>query len=138
MGEDESITTLSTLDRLKQLFETCLIPYLAETDYEDSAVEGRDSEEVLELIKTHNAKLKKFYKKYGGVNKSGYATIDVIEFMLALKDGKLIDAQLSFSKALDLFVKANQEEIDDYFNGMPDYKEVTDMSLEFDEFIDVV
>lgn len=44
--EDESITTLSTLDRLKQLFETCLIPYLAETDYEDSAVEGRDSEEV--------------------------------------------------------------------------------------------
>lgn len=43
---DESITVLSTLDRLKQLFETCLVPYLAETDYEDSAVEGRDSQEV--------------------------------------------------------------------------------------------
>lgn len=41
--------------------------------------------QVQELLKTHNAKLKKFYKKYGGVSKSGDATIDVIEFMLALK-----------------------------------------------------
>ena len=43
----------------------------------------------------------------------------------ALQDAKLIDAQLSFSKALDLFIKANQEEMDQYFNGMADYKEVS-------------
>ena len=50
----------------------------------------------------------------------------------------MFDTTLSFSKALEFFVKANHEEVEEYLNDMPDYKKVTDMSLEFDEFIEVL
>jgi len=137
--DEHGITiTLSTAQRLRKLFEQNLMPYLADTDYEDVGTDGRDSPEVVELLQTVHARMKKFYRRYGGVSKGGESTIDVIEFMLAIKDAKLFDTQLSFSKALEIFLRANQEEVEEYFNAMPDYKEITDMSLEFDEFVEVV
>jgi len=139
-GQDENGVpiVLSTAQRLRKLFESHLLPYLADTDYEDAAIEGRDNPEVVELLAVMNTRLKKFYRKFGGMSKGGESTIDVIEFMLAMKDAKLFDAQLSFSKALEIFLRANQEEVEEYFNGMPDYKQITDMNLEFDEFVEVV
>jgi len=92
--------------------------------------------EVDAVFVSLNARLRKFYKKYGGSNKAGDDDLDIIEYMLALNQAKCIDATLTNARALEIFVRCNQQEVEEYLNDMPDFQKILDMSADWDEFID--
>jgi len=102
-------------------------------------VEGSDTNACIEENYT---RIVKCFNHYGGANDSGAAaddsSIDCVEWMMACKECEIIDASTSFSKVLEIFVRCNQDELEDYFYGMPNAEEIREMNLELEEFLHAV
>merc|ERR1719446_1668297 len=131
--------------RIEYMFETYLAP-IAEDGFDISLPEtpglGEEESDTNKCIEENYKRIEKCFRHYGGANEAGPsaddASIDCVEWMMACKDCKIIDANTSFSKVLEIFVRCNQDELDDYFYGMPNPEEIREMSLELDEFLHIV
>jgi len=131
--------------RVQMIFDEYLIP-ISETDFDISepecpglGVEGSDTNKIIEA---NYKRIEAAFKHYGGANQDGpladNGSVDCIEWMMACRDCQIIDANLSFSKVLEIFVRCNQDELEDYFYGMPNPMEIRDMNLELEEFLQVI
>lgn len=134
----------SITDRFKVMLEERLSVLIADFSLdpleleEGKLEEVKEMEEVKAVIAQYSNRLKKFYRKFGGQNKSGDDDMDIVEFMLALNAAKVIDSKLSNAKGLEVFVRCNQQEVSEYLSAMPDDKMVLGMCCEFEEFIDCI
>merc|ERR1711865_780057 len=78
------------------------------------------------------------FAKGGAVEETDDDSIDCVEWMQLCRESAVIDANVSFSRVLEIFVRCNQEEVVDYLTAMPNPSEPRDMSMEFDEFCEAV
>merc|ERR1712188_127685 len=95
---------------------------------------------VQEILTKNNEKLKKYHKRYGGKNMmdANKDELDVVEFSIALKDSRCIDTNLSYAKAVEIFIRCNRQEVSEYLSSMPNDKKIVDMSADFDEFTNML
>ena len=99
---------------------------------------GVEGSETNACIEEHYTRIVKCFNHYGGANDGGPASddqsIDCVEWMMACKETDII-ANISISKVLEIFVRCNQDELEDYFYGMPNAEEIREMNLELEEFL---
>lgn len=143
-AEDADGNKRGITDRFKQLVEERLVATIEGFTIDEFVLEEgtlneiKKQEEVKAVLASYHPRLKRFYKRFGGTNKSGNDDMDIVEFMLSLNQAKCIDSKLSNARGLEIFVRCNQSEVKDYLTAMPDDMRVLDMSCSFDEFVDCV
>jgi len=122
--------------RLEYMFNKHFTGIAYDVDYSAPTAPGLNvpGSEATLLIERYQESLPKLFAHYNG----GDDSIDCVEWMLMCKDCKIIDASTSFSKIMDLFVRCNQEELEEYFTCMEDPENIREMSLEFDEFLQAI
>lgn len=120
--------------RLEYMFENHF-DAIAEIDFSPPEApgleeEGSETQECLKAYGSQGGRISKCFNHY-----SGGDSIDCVEWMETCKDCLIIDASTSFSKVLEIFLRCNQEELEEYFTDMPNPETIAEMSLELDEFI---
>ena len=68
----------------------------------------------------------------------GDDNIDSVEFMRACQKADIINANTSLNRVLEIFVRCNQDELGEYFQAMPNPREIREMNLEHEEFVAAV
>ena len=132
----------SVTRRIQMLMENHLSALGSDFDMTEPEAPGLgvQGSETNQFIDKEFRRLEKCFRHFSGANDSGGddTSIDCVEWMLACKDCQIIDANTSFSKVLEIFVRCNQDELEDYFHGMPNPEEIREMSLELGEFLHAV
>merc|ERR1711924_566699 len=83
-------------------------------------------------------KLKRLFRHYGGADGDGDADVSIVEFLLFAKQCGLLNIGFSFAKVIDVFIDANEEEVQRFLMGQMEEDIAEVLSMDFDEFLDAM
>jgi len=107
----------------------------------------KNDEAVRAIFDKFHARLQRFFKYFTDQNpdlditrslhvKKSSSEIDLEEWMLMCTQCDVIGSGTSYAKMVDLFVRSNQREVNQFISGeMPDAENIKHMSLTFDDFL---
>jgi len=94
---------------------------------------------VAKVLDDWRNRIKKLFDRCAGANQGdGDDSLDVLEYCLMLNNQRCIDANLSNSICLEVFVRCNYQEVDEYLSseGDADFTRIYDLAAEWEEFVD--